>query len=116
MPGVSGISVKERHVFRWKSKNGQIFELLAASFLNGHIVESNEAARRKGRVMLSTTIGVNVRMNRLELGWSQERLAFTSGVCVRTISAIECGTANPTSDVIESLARALGVPVSRLVA
>ncbi|WP_101549062.1 MULTISPECIES: helix-turn-helix domain-containing protein [Anaerotruncus] len=66
--------------------------------------------------MLSTTIGVNVRMSRLELGWSQERLAFTSGVCVRTISAIECGTANPTSDVIESLARALGVPVSRLVA
>ena len=48
MPGVSGILVKERHVFRRKSKNGQIFELLAASFLNGHIVESNEAARRKG--------------------------------------------------------------------
>ena len=116
MPGVSGILVKERHVFRRKSKNGQIFELLAASFLNGHIVESHEAARRKGRVMLSTTIGVNVRMNRLELGWSQERLAFASGVCVRTISAIECGTANPTSDVIESLARALGIPVSRLVA
>ena len=115
MPGISGILVKERHVFRRKSKNGQIFELLAASFLNGHIVESNEAARRKGRVMISTTIGVNVRMNRLELGWSQERLAFASGVCVRTISAIECGTANPTSDVIESLAWALGVPVSRLV-
>ena len=54
-------------------------------------------------------------MSRLELGWSQERLAFTSGVCVRTISAVECGTANPTSDVIESLAWALGVPVSRLV-
>ncbi len=54
-------------------------------------------------------------MSRLELGWSQERLAFASGVCVRTISAIECGAANPTSDVIESLARALGVPVSRLV-
>lgn len=54
-------------------------------------------------------------MSRLELGWSQERLAFASGLCVRTISAIERGTANPTSDVIESLARALGVPVSRLV-
>nr|WP_276872873.1 helix-turn-helix transcriptional regulator [Anaerotruncus massiliensis (ex Togo et al. 2019)] len=54
-------------------------------------------------------------MSRLELGWSQERLAFASGVCVRTISAIECGAANPTSDVIESLAWALGVPVSRLV-
>ncbi|WP_353939263.1 helix-turn-helix transcriptional regulator [Anaerotruncus massiliensis (ex Togo et al. 2019)] len=65
--------------------------------------------------MLSTTIGVNVKMSRLELGWSQERLAFASGVCVRTISAIECGAANPTSDVIESLAWALGVPVSRLV-
>ena len=65
--------------------------------------------------MLSTTIGVNVRMSRLELGWSQERLAFTSGVCVRTVSAIECGAANPTLDVIESLAWALGVPVSRLV-
>ena len=73
------------------------------------------AARRKGRVMLSTTIGVNVRISRLELGWSQERLAFASGVSVRTISTIERGTANPTSDVIESLARALGVPVSRLV-
>ena len=73
------------------------------------------AARRKGRVMLSTTIGVNVRISRLELGWSQERLAFASGVSVRTISAIERGTANPTADVIESLAWALGVPVSRLV-
>ena len=65
--------------------------------------------------MLSTTIGVSVRMSRLELGWSQERLAFASGVCVRTVSAVECGAANPTSDVIESLAWALGVPVSRLV-
>ena len=65
--------------------------------------------------MLSTTIGVNVRKRRLELSWSQERLAYESGLSVRTVSAIECGTANPTSDVIESLARALGVPVSRLV-
>lgn len=65
--------------------------------------------------MLSTTIGVNVRNRRLELGWSQERLAYESGLCVRTVSAIECGDANPTSDVIESLARALGVSVSWLV-
>ena len=65
--------------------------------------------------MLSTTIGVNVRMSRLELGWSQERLAFASGVCVRTVSAIECGYANPTADVIEAIARALGVPAAWLV-
>ena len=86
-----------------------------AFILRYSIVKSDVAARRKGRVMLSTTIGVNVRISRLELGWSQERLAFASGLCVRTISAVECGTANPTSDVIESLAWALGVPVSRLV-
>ena len=54
-------------------------------------------------------------MDGLEPGRPQERLAFDSGLCVRTISAIECGIANPTSDVIESLAWALGVPVSRLV-
>lgn len=65
--------------------------------------------------MLSTTIGVNVRMSRLELGWSQERLAFTSGVCVRTVSAVECGNANPTADVIEAIAWALGVPAAWLV-
>ena len=65
--------------------------------------------------MLSTTIGANVRIRRLELGWSQERLAYESGLSVRTVSAIERGDANPTSDVIESLAEALGVSVSWLV-
>lgn len=70
---------------------------------------------QKGNPMLSTTIGVNVRKRRLELSWSQERLAYESGLSVRTVSAIECGSANPTADVIEAIARALGVPAAWLV-
>ena len=73
------------------------------------------AARRKGTHMLSTTIGVNVRKRRLELSWSQEQLAYQSGLCVRTVSAIECGNANPTADVIEAIARARVVPAAWLV-
>lgn len=65
--------------------------------------------------MLSTTIGVNVRKRRLELSWSQERLAYESRLSVRTVSAIECGSANPTADVIEAIAWALGVPAAWLV-
>lgn len=65
--------------------------------------------------MLSVTIGANVRIRRKQLKWSQERLAHVSGLCTRTINEIECGAANPTADVIESLAGAQGVPVSRLV-
>ena len=61
--------------------------------------------------MLYTTIGENVKKYRLQKGLTQEKLAYKSNLSVATISKIERGLTNPTSDVIESIARALNVPV-----
>ncbi|RGX54499.1 XRE family transcriptional regulator [Anaerotruncus sp. AF02-27] len=66
--------------------------------------------------MLSMTIGVNVKKYREQKGLSQEKLAYKSNLSVATISKIERGLTNPTADVIESIARALDVPVLWLVA
>ena len=64
--------------------------------------------------MLSQTVGANVRKYRLRRGLSQEHLAFAANLCVTTIGKIERGIANPTIDVLESIAKALRVPASWL--
>ncbi|WP_199719792.1 MULTISPECIES: helix-turn-helix domain-containing protein [Anaerotruncus] len=70
----------------------------------------------RNKIMLSMTIGVNVKKYREQKGLSQEKLAYKSNLSVATISKIERGLTNPTADVIESIARALDVPVLWLVA
>lgn len=61
-------------------------------------------------------IGKNVRRIRQERGWSQEDLAFESGLHRTYISGIERGVRNPTATVIERLAITLGVRPSLLFA
>ena len=65
--------------------------------------------------MLSQTVGENVRKYRLERELSQEHLAFVSALSVSTVSRIERGTANPTVDVLESIAGTLDIPASWLL-
>ncbi len=60
-------------------------------------------------------VGLNVKKIRRERGWSQEELAFESGLHRTYISGIERGARNPTLLVIDQVAAALGVTPARLL-
>ncbi len=60
-------------------------------------------------------VGLNVQRIRRTRGWSQEELAFESGLHRTYISGIERGARNPTVSVLKELADALGVPPSTLL-
>ena len=61
-------------------------------------------------------VGLNVRDQRLDLGWSQEDLAFESDLHRTYISGIERGIRNPTVSIVERLGKALGVSAAALLA
>jgi transcriptional regulator with XRE-family HTH domain len=58
---------------------------------------------------LAKSLGVNVRRIRKEQGLSQEELADEVGLAVTYVGQVERAMRNPTLDVVERLARALGV-------
>ena len=60
-------------------------------------------------------VGLNVQRIRRTRGWSQEELAFQSGLHRTYISGIERGTRNPTVTVLKELADALAVPPGTLL-
>ncbi len=60
-------------------------------------------------------VGQNVKRNRKERGWSQEELAFESGLHRTYISGIERGARNPTILILARLAKTLRVAVDDLV-
>ncbi len=60
-------------------------------------------------------LGLNVKAIRKERGYSQEELAFESGLHRTYISAVERGVRNPTIAVVEKIAQALNVTASRLL-
>ena len=60
-------------------------------------------------------MGLNVSRIRHEHGWSQEVLAFETGLHRTYISGIERGARNPTVRVIDQLAKALGVSPATLL-
>ncbi|MEO5807726.1 helix-turn-helix transcriptional regulator [Devosia sp.] len=60
-------------------------------------------------------IAVNLRRIRSEQGVTQEVLAVDAGVDRTYVSGIERGQFNPTIDLLDRLAGALGVDVSKLV-
>ena len=60
-------------------------------------------------------VGLNVRRLREQLGYSQEALAFEAGLHRTYISGVERGIRNPTVLVLERIAKALEVPVARLL-
>jgi transcriptional regulator with XRE-family HTH domain len=60
-------------------------------------------------------VGLNVQRLRRELGWSQEDLAYESGLHRTYISGIERGVRNPTVLVLQKMADTLGTDPSALV-
>lgn len=60
-------------------------------------------------------VGRNLKRIRKEKGWSQEELAFQSGLHRTYISGIERGARNPTIDILAKLAKTLRVPTEELV-
>lgn len=59
--------------------------------------------------------GLNLRNLRKQKGWSQEKLAEKSGLHRTYISGLERGIRNPTIDILQEVANALGVTPSDLL-
>lgn len=59
-------------------------------------------------------MGNNVRAIREAKGWSQDKLSDESGLHRTYISGIERGIRNPTIEIVQKIALALGVEVSYL--
>ena len=59
---------------------------------------------------LRRQVGLNVRLARAKKGWSQEELAFRSGLRRTYVSGVERGERNPTVLVLGRLADALDMP------
>ena len=60
-------------------------------------------------------VGGNLQRLRREKGWSQENLAFESGLHRTYISGIERGVRNPTVMIIEKLAETFGVAPAEIL-
>ena len=67
------------------------------------------------RIALSKLIGGNIRKYRIQRDVSQEHLALDSGIHPAYISKLERGEKCPTIDTLYRLARALGIPVYKLI-
>jgi len=59
-------------------------------------------------------LGINVQKYRRQKGWSQEELAFESGLHRTYISGVERGVRNPTVEVVGKIADALEIGADRL--
>lgn len=67
------------------------------------------------RLALSRLIGANIRKYRIQKDVSQEHLALESGIHPAYISKLERGEKCPTIDTLYRLAKALGIPVYKLI-
>jgi transcriptional regulator with XRE-family HTH domain len=63
---------------------------------------------------LREKFGLNVRRSRKAKGMTIEGLAHHSELSYSYVGEIERGLRNPTLDVVESLAKGLGIDVARL--
>jgi transcriptional regulator with XRE-family HTH domain len=59
-------------------------------------------------------IGRQVRLLRLDHGWSHEKLAEKAEMNPKYLGRLELGQAEPGADILYRLARALSVPVGTL--
>lgn len=65
---------------------------------------------------LRVVVGHNIRRERERLGLPQDELAHRAGIHVTYLSGVENGHRNITLNVVEKIARALGVTEAALVA
>lgn len=64
---------------------------------------------------ISKRFGIALKRRRLDLGYSQERLAELSKLHPTYIGMIERGSRNPTLEAAEKIAGALGVSLTNLI-
>ncbi len=64
---------------------------------------------------LADYIGMTIRRLRTEREYTLQALADESGISKSYLGDIEKGRKNPTTDVVEAVAEALGVPARRLL-
>lgn len=64
---------------------------------------------------LKHQLSQNIKVKRLQLGISQEKLAFLAGIDRTYMSEIERELANPTIEVVLKIATALGIPSDELL-
>lgn len=60
-------------------------------------------------------VGERIRLRRIHLGWTQERLASEAGVSKGFLSDVESGKRNVGAETLLSLATALGVSMDYLM-
>jgi len=60
-------------------------------------------------------VGLNIRRLRKQKGWSQEDLAFETGLHRTYISGVERGIRNPTVVILDKIARELEVEAAVLL-
>jgi transcriptional regulator with XRE-family HTH domain len=60
-------------------------------------------------------VGKNVRRLRLQKGMTQEQLAFEAEIDLTYVGGIERGRRNPSLMVLVRIAKALGVPLPKLL-
>jgi len=63
-------------------------------------------------ILTPDAFGALIRQRRLELGWTQTRLAVASGHSLNTICNIETGVTSARLDVAVEIARALGAQLN----
>lgn len=64
---------------------------------------------------LSKTIGGTIKLCRNQRGLSQGQLAQRTGLSVPYLSLIEQGKRTPNLEVLETIAKALGIPLNILI-
>lgn len=60
-------------------------------------------------------LGLNLKRLRTSRGWSQEEFAFEAGLHRTYVSDIERGARNPTIEILDRLAKPLGVTAADLI-
>lgn len=70
---------------------------------------------RRPTKKLREILGSNVRQLRQKKNWSQEELAGRADLSQTYVSQLESGQRAVTIDVLDQLARALGVPPDQLL-
>lgn len=68
------------------------------------------------RMDILRQVGINLRQARLRRDLSQEVLAIEAGVAMNYLSGIERGVRNPTVNVLDRLAKVLGISIAELFA